>query len=67
MKNIKLEENVIKFNKTFEDTIEYANARCDDGDYVSALAALDFYAEKPRANSDVYAHIADVYLSLIHI
>ena len=40
MKNIKLEENVIKFNKTFEDTIEYANARCDDGDYVSAASAL---------------------------
>lgn len=66
MKNIKLEENVIKFNKTFEDTIEYANARCDDGDYVSALAALDFYAEKPRANSDVYAHMADVYTEIFN-
>lgn len=66
MKNIKIKDNVIKFNKTFEDTIEYANARCDEGDYVSALAALDFYAEKPRANSDVYAHVADVYTEIFN-
>ena len=55
---------IIKFKKTFDDTIDYSNARCDEGDYASALAALDFYAEKPHANSDVYAHIADIYLEL---
>lgn len=66
MKNKKIDEKIIKFNKTFGDTIQYVNARCDEGDYVSALAALDFYAEKPYSNPDVYAHIADIYTEIFN-
>lgn len=58
------DNKVVKFSKSIESTLDYVDLRCDEGDYVSALATLDYYASKPNADCDVFAHIADIYLEM---
>lgn len=58
------DNKIVKFSKSIESTLDYVDLKCDEGDYVSALATLDYYASKPNADCDVLAHIADIYLEM---
>ena len=53
--------NVIQFKKTLDEVSDYANRKCDEGDYSAALYALYFYSKRKNHSRNVYAHMADIY------